>query len=109
MTMIMIIINVGLLIVALILVKIILKQKKLILSYDNNLKMQGNMERLMFLAKLAKAKGHDIEIEYSTICGCYVTLYKKSWGNCWNRTYATQITNDEELKKIIKELERLIK
>jgi hypothetical protein len=58
------------------------------------------MGRLMFLANLAKAKGHDIEIEYSTIYGLYnVTLYKKSWKNCWDRTYATQITNDEELKK----------
>jgi hypothetical protein len=106
----MIIINIFLLIVALILAIITHKQEKLLNEYDKCLKDKGNMQQLMFLANLAKAKGHDIEIQYSTIYGLYnVTLYKKSWGNCWDRQYAVQINNDEELKKIIKEIERLIK
>ena len=106
--MIMIIINVCLLIVALILVKTILKQKKLILSYDNCLKLKENMQRLMHLAKLAKVKGHDMVIKYSTINDFYyVFFYEKSKDDY--EPYSKKITNDEEFKEAIKDLERLVK
>lgn len=106
----MIIINVCLLIVALILTKTILKQKKLIFSYDNNLKKQVNMGRLMFLAKLAKTCGHDIIIDYSTMRDyTYVLFYKNGWAKGDSAIYAKLINDDETFEEAIKELERLIK
>lgn len=106
--MIMIIINICLLIVALILTKTILKQKKLILSYENNLKKQGNMQRLMHLANLAKSYGHDMVIEYSTIYDCYhVFFYANGKGEY--EPYCRKITDDESFEAVINELERLIK
>ena len=106
----MIIINVCLLIVILFLTKTILKQKELIFSYDNCLKKQGNMGKLMFLANLAKTCGHDMIIDYSTMHDyCHVWFYKNGWGKGSMATYATMIINDETYEEAIKELERLIK
>lgn len=106
----MIIINVCLLIVALILAKTIIKQKKLILAYDNNLKKQGNMRRLMFLANLAKTCGHDMIIDYSTMHDiCYVLFYKNGWEKGGFATYVKSINDDETFEEAIKDLERLIK
>ena len=100
----MIIINVGLLIVAFILAKTILKQKKLILSYDKCSKLNGNMQRLMFLANLAKVRGYDVEIDYSTLHDyTHVFFYKN------NPNYAKCIYSDETFEEAIKDLERLIK
>lgn len=106
----MIIINVGLLIIALILAKTIIKQKKLILCYDNNLKKQGNMRRLIFLANLAKTCGHDMVIDYSTTHDyTYVLFYKNGWESEKFATFFAGIYDDESFEEAIKNLKRLIK
>ena len=86
----------------------ILQQKKLILSYDNCLKLQGNMQQLLHLAKLAKAKGHDMVITYSTINDIYFVKFYVN-GKLEYEPYCRQITNDESFEAVINELERLMK
>lgn len=94
--------------VILFLAKTIIKQKKLILAYDNNLKKQGNMRRLMFLANLAKTCGHDMIIDFSTIHNFYnVFFYEK--GKVDYEPCLFQITDDETFEVAIKDLKRLIK
>lgn len=96
--------------VILILVKNNLQQNKLILVYDNNLKKQGNMQKLMFLANLAKVRGHDVEIKYSTIRDyTHVLFYKNGWGSTNKVTLLTVIDSDETFEKATNELEELIK
>lgn len=108
--MIMIIINICLLIVALILAIITHEQEKLLNEYDKCLKDKSKIQRLELLANLAKFKGYDVKIEYSTIYDhYYVALYKKEGVNFYDTRFAKTINNDEELKKIINEIERLIK
>jgi hypothetical protein len=88
----------------------ILQQKKLILSYDNCSKLQRNMQRLMFLANLAKTCGHDMIINYSTMRDyTYVSFYKNGWDLKKLTTFSTLINSDETFEEAIKELERLIK
>ena len=95
--------------IILFLAKIIIKQKKLILSYDNNLKKQGNMGRLMFLANFAKTCGHDVEIRYSTIHDyTYVLFYENGWGSTNIATLFTVIVDDESFEEAVKELERSV-
>lgn len=86
----------------------ILQQKKLILSYDNCLKKQGNMQKLMFLANLAKTCGHEMKIEYLTMHDFYYVLFYMN-GKHEYEPYCRQITDDESLEATIKELEWLIK
>lgn len=97
-------------VVSLIQTIIIRKQGKLLLKYDNCLKKQGNMGRLMFLANYAKTCGHDMIIDYSTIndSGC-VSFYKNGWEKSSTATYAKLINDDETFEEAIKDLERLIK
>lgn len=96
--------------VILFLTKTILKQKKLIFSYDKCLKDKGNMGKLMFLANLAKTCGHDVEIKYSTIHDyTNVLFYKNGWGSTNIATLITVIDSDETFEKATKELERLIR
>ena len=88
----------------------ILQQKKLILSYDNCLKLQGKMQRLMHLANLAKVRGHDMVIDYSTIHDySYILFYKNGWNFDDTPEYTKVIYNDETSEEAIKDLERLIK
>lgn len=86
----------------------ILQQKKLILSYDNCLKLQGKMQRLMHLAKLAEVKGHYVQIKYSTINDIYYVSFYVN-GKLEYEPYCRQITNDESFEAVINELERLMK
>lgn len=102
--------NIFLMIVLLIQTIIIRKQGKLLLKYDNCLKKQGNMGRLMFLANLAKTCGHDMIIDYSTMHDiCYVLFYKNGWEKGGFATYVKSINDDETFEEATQELERLIK
>lgn len=80
----------------------------LILSYDKNLKKQGKMQRLMFLAKLAEVKGHYVQIKYSTKYDVYHILFYVN-GKLEYEPYSKKITDDESFEAVIKQLERLIK